>query len=126
MPVCAPFARHGRKDNSKQGHQGPSPRPEARKNGGSTGVLAHIANSVRLRMGFRQMLVKHSPNCAETIALPLVSLKRELSNGFAEDGIETSLTGFLKATMAGGLLFLLPVILIVIALRRATELAGKS
>ena len=42
-----------------------------------------------------------------------------------QDGIATSLTGFLKATMAGGLLFLLPVILIVIALRRATELAGK-
>lgn len=42
-----------------------------------------------------------------------------------QHGIATSLTGYLKATMAGGLLFLLPLILIVIALRRATELAGK-
>ena len=42
-----------------------------------------------------------------------------------QHGIATSLTVYLKATMAGGLLFLLPLILIVIALRRATELAGK-
>jgi hypothetical protein len=36
-----------------------------------------------------------------------------------------SLTGFLKATLAGGLLFLLPVALIAIVLRHAMQLAGK-
>jgi uncharacterized membrane protein len=36
-----------------------------------------------------------------------------------------SLTGFLKATLAGGLLFLLPVVLIVIVLSRAMQLAVK-
>jgi uncharacterized membrane protein len=39
--------------------------------------------------------------------------------------IGTSLTRFLKATIAGGLLFLLPVILIVIVLGYAMRLAGK-
>ena len=37
-----------------------------------------------------------------------------------------SLTGFLKATLAGGLLFLLPVALIAIVLRHAMQLAGKQ
>jgi uncharacterized membrane protein len=36
-----------------------------------------------------------------------------------------SLTGFLKATLAGGLLFLLPVVLIVIVLSHAMQLAAK-
>jgi uncharacterized membrane protein len=40
-------------------------------------------------------------------------------------GIGTSLMGFLKATIAGGLLFLLPVVLIVIVLGYAMRLAGK-
>jgi len=39
--------------------------------------------------------------------------------------IGTSLTRFLKATIAGGLLFLLPVVLIVIVLGYAVRLAGK-
>jgi uncharacterized membrane protein len=39
--------------------------------------------------------------------------------------IGTSLMGFLKATIAGGLLFLLPVVLIVIVLGYAMRLAGK-
>ena len=38
---------------------------------------------------------------------------------------EFSLTGFLKATLAGGLLFLLPVVLIVIVLSHAMQLAVK-
>jgi uncharacterized membrane protein len=40
-------------------------------------------------------------------------------------GIGTSLIGFLKATIAGGLLFLLPVVLVVIVLGYAMRLAGK-
>ena len=36
-----------------------------------------------------------------------------------------SLTGFLKATLAGGLFFLLPVVLIVIVLNHAMQLAAK-
>src|SRR5262249_41016287 len=36
-----------------------------------------------------------------------------------------SLTGFLKATLAGGLLFLVPVVLIVIVLSHAMQLAAK-
>lgn len=40
-------------------------------------------------------------------------------------GVATSLMGFLKATIAGGLLFLLPVVLIVIVLGYAMRLAGK-
>ena len=40
-------------------------------------------------------------------------------------GIGTSLMGFLKATIVGGLLFLLPVVLIVIVLGYAMRLAGK-
>jgi uncharacterized membrane protein len=39
--------------------------------------------------------------------------------------IQISLTEFLKATMAGGLLFLLPVALIVIVLKHVMQLAGK-
>src|SRR3990170_6680509 len=39
--------------------------------------------------------------------------------------IGTPLMGFLKATIAGGLLFLLPVVLIVIVLGYAMRLAGK-
>ena len=39
--------------------------------------------------------------------------------------IGTSLTRFLKPTIAGGLLFLLPVVLIMIVLSRAMQLAGK-
>jgi uncharacterized membrane protein len=42
-----------------------------------------------------------------------------------KQGIGTSLTGFFKATIAGGLLFLLPVVLIVIVLGHAMRLAGK-
>ena len=40
-------------------------------------------------------------------------------------GIETSLREFFKATIAGGLLFLLPVVLILIVLRHAMKLAVK-
>ena len=40
-------------------------------------------------------------------------------------GIETSLREFFKATIAGGLLFLLPVVLILIVLRHAMRLAVK-
>ena len=40
-------------------------------------------------------------------------------------GIETSLREFFKATIAGGLLFLLPVVLILIVLRHAMQLAVK-
>ena len=40
-------------------------------------------------------------------------------------GIETSLRGFFRATIAGGLLFLLPVVLILIVLRHAMQLAVK-
>jgi uncharacterized membrane protein len=40
-------------------------------------------------------------------------------------GIGTSLTRFLKATIAGGLLFLLPVFLIVIVLSHAMQLTAK-
>ena len=43
----------------------------------------------------------------------------------ATQGIAASLTGFLKATIAGGLLFLLPMVLIVIVLGHAMRLAGK-
>jgi uncharacterized membrane protein len=41
-------------------------------------------------------------------------------------GIGTSLTRFLKATIAGGLLFLLPVVLIVIVLGHAMQLTVKG
>jgi len=44
---------------------------------------------------------------------------------FLKQGIGTSLMGFLKATIAGGLLFLLPVALVLIVLRHAMQLAGK-
>jgi len=44
----------------------------------------------------------------------------------ATQGIAASLTGFLKATIAGGLLFLLPMVLIVIVLGHAMRLAGKG
>ena len=40
--------------------------------------------------------------------------------------IGTSLTGFLKATIGGGLLFLLPVVLVVIVLGHAMRLAGRA
>ncbi|HET9586607.1 MAG TPA: hypothetical protein VFP38_21470 [Bradyrhizobium sp.] len=40
-------------------------------------------------------------------------------------GGRLSLAGFFKATLAGGLLFLLPVVLIVIVLRHAIQLAEK-
>ena len=40
-------------------------------------------------------------------------------------GIGTSLREFFKATIAGGLLFLLPVVLILIVLRHAMQLAVK-
>jgi uncharacterized membrane protein len=42
-----------------------------------------------------------------------------------KQGIGISLTGFLKTTIAGGLLFLLPVAVIAIVLRHAMQLAGK-
>ena len=42
-----------------------------------------------------------------------------------QQGIGTPLTGFFKATIAGGLLFLLPVVLIVIVLSHAMQLAVK-
>jgi uncharacterized membrane protein len=38
---------------------------------------------------------------------------------------ETSLPNFLKATVAGGLLFLLPLILVVVLFGHAMRLAGK-
>jgi len=40
-------------------------------------------------------------------------------------GMGTALTNFLKATIVGGLLFLLPVALVLIVLRRAMQMAGK-
>jgi uncharacterized membrane protein len=43
----------------------------------------------------------------------------------SKQGMGTALTKFLKATIVGGLLFLLPVALIVIVLRRALQAAGK-
>jgi hypothetical protein len=42
-----------------------------------------------------------------------------------KERIQISLTEFLKATMAGGLLFLLPVALIAIVLKHVMQLAGK-
>ena len=42
-----------------------------------------------------------------------------------KERIGISLTELLKATMAGGLLFLLPVALILIVLKHAMQLAGK-
>jgi len=40
-------------------------------------------------------------------------------------GTETSLSEFLKATVAGGMLFLLPLVLVVLLLGHAMKLAGK-
>lgn len=45
--------------------------------------------------------------------------------GFLKQGIGSSLVKFLEATIVGGLLFLLPVVLIVIVLDHAMRLAGK-
>lgn len=45
--------------------------------------------------------------------------------GLSKQRIETSLVGFLKATIAGGLLFLLPVALVLVVLSHAMRLAGK-
>jgi uncharacterized membrane protein len=42
-----------------------------------------------------------------------------------KQGIGTSLATFLKATIVGGLLFLLPVVLLLIILGQAMRLAGK-
>ena len=43
-----------------------------------------------------------------------------------KQGMGTALTDFLKATIVGGLLFLLPVALVLIVLRRAMQVAGKA
>lgn len=43
----------------------------------------------------------------------------------SKHGMGTAATKFLKATIVGGLLFLLPVVLILIVLRRALQAAGK-
>jgi len=51
--------------------------------------------------------------------------ERSLQIGFLKQGIGTSSVNFLKATIAGGLLFLLPVVLILIILGHAMRLAGK-
>jgi uncharacterized membrane protein len=45
--------------------------------------------------------------------------------GSSKHRIEMSLMEFLKATIAGGVLFLLPVVLLAIVLRHAMQLAGK-
>ena len=42
-----------------------------------------------------------------------------------QHGTETSLSEFLKATVAGGMLFLLPLVLVVLLLGHAMKLAGK-
>jgi uncharacterized membrane protein len=42
-----------------------------------------------------------------------------------KQGIGTSLRGFFRATIAGGVLFLLPMVLILIVLRHAMQLAVK-
>ena len=42
-----------------------------------------------------------------------------------KQGMGTALADFLKATIVGGLLFLLPVALVLIVLRRAMQVAGK-
>ena len=42
-----------------------------------------------------------------------------------KQGIGTSLRGFFKATIVGGVLFLLPMVLILIVLRHAMQLAVK-
>jgi len=42
-----------------------------------------------------------------------------------KQGMGTALTNFLKARIVGGLLFLLPVALVLIVLRRAMQVAGK-
>jgi uncharacterized membrane protein len=44
----------------------------------------------------------------------------------SQDGTEMSLVSFLKATIVGGLLFLLPLILVVVLLGHAMRLAGKA
>jgi uncharacterized membrane protein len=43
----------------------------------------------------------------------------------SQQGMGTALSKFLKATIVGGLLFLLPLALILIVLRRALQVAGK-
>jgi uncharacterized membrane protein len=45
--------------------------------------------------------------------------------GLSKQGVETSLMGFLKATIVGGVLFLLPVVLVLVVLGHAMRLAGK-
>ncbi len=45
--------------------------------------------------------------------------------GFLKQGMGGSLMAFLKATIAGGLLFLLPAVLVLIVLGHAMRLAGK-
>jgi uncharacterized membrane protein len=44
---------------------------------------------------------------------------------FLKQGFGTALVGFLKATIVGGLLFLLPVALVLLVLRHAMQVAGK-
>src|SRR5262245_19451918 len=65
------------------------------------------------------------PNDAD-VAGGITDALKEARMGVSPDGTGFSPVSFLKATIVGGLLFLLPLILVVVLLGHAIRLAGKA
>src|SRR5262245_66095974 len=80
----------------------------------------------RQSSGHGRASLAHDFRTMRTWAGGITDALKEARMGVSPDGTGFSPVSFLKATIVGGLLFLLPLILVVVLLGHAIRLAGKA